>query len=105
MAAAWRGAAREVVVDPDARTTVGNAVNALDDIRRVGAREVVVVTSRWHAARARAAFRLLLWRSGVRVAAAFPRGAREPRRDDARAAALAAPAGAALARAAAASPG
>ena len=55
----------ELVVDPDARTTVGNACNALDDIRRVGAREVVVVTSRWHAARARAAFRLLLWRHRV----------------------------------------
>ena len=60
MAAAWSGAARELVVDPDARTTVGNAANALDDIRRVGAREVVVVTSRWHAPRAKAAFRLLL---------------------------------------------
>ena len=59
MAAAWSGSAREVVVDPDAQTTVGNARNALDDIRRVGAGEVVVVTSRWHAARARAAFRLL----------------------------------------------
>ena len=58
MAAAWEGRARELVVDPDARTTVGNAANALDDIRRVGAREVVVVTSRWHAARAKAAFRL-----------------------------------------------
>ena len=52
MAAAWSGVAREVVVDPDARTTVGNARNALDDILRVGAGEVVVVTSRWHAARA-----------------------------------------------------
>ena len=72
MAAAWTGAARELVVDPDARTTVGNAANALDDIRRVGAREVVVVTSRWHAGRARAAFRLLLRGRGVRVVAAFP---------------------------------
>ena len=37
MAAAWSGVAREVVVDPDAQTTVGNARNALDDIVRVGA--------------------------------------------------------------------
>ena len=29
MRAAWRGAAREVVVDPDARTTVQNLANAL----------------------------------------------------------------------------
>jgi len=72
MAGAWEGNARELVVDPDARTTVGNAANALDDIRRVGAREVVVVTSRWHAPRAKAAFRLLLRGSGVRVAAAYP---------------------------------
>jgi uncharacterized SAM-binding protein YcdF (DUF218 family) len=72
MAAAWTGSARELVVDPDARTTVGNAANALDDIRRVGAREVVVVTSRWHAARAKAAFRLLLRGSDVHVTAAFP---------------------------------
>jgi uncharacterized SAM-binding protein YcdF (DUF218 family) len=72
MAAAWHGRARELVVDPDARTTVGNAYNALNDIRRVDAREVVVVTSRWHAPRARVAFRLLLWRRGVRVTAAFP---------------------------------
>jgi uncharacterized SAM-binding protein YcdF (DUF218 family) len=77
MAAAWRGTARELVVDPDARTTVGNAFNALDDIRRVRAREVVVVTSRWHAPRAAAAFRLLLLRLPVRVETAWPS---EPRR-------------------------
>jgi hypothetical protein len=76
MAAAWNGRARAVVVDPDARTTVGNAANALDDIRRVGAREVLVVTSRWHAGRATAAFRLLLRGRHVRVASACPR---EPR--------------------------
>lgn len=72
MAAAWSGSAREIVVDPGARTTVGNAANALDDIRRVAAREVVVVTSRWHAPRARAAFRLLVRQHGVRISAAFP---------------------------------
>jgi uncharacterized SAM-binding protein YcdF (DUF218 family) len=72
MAAAWTGSAAEVVVDPDARTTVGNAFNTLNDIRRVGAREVVVVTSGWHAARAKAAFRLALWRRSVRVTAASP---------------------------------
>jgi uncharacterized SAM-binding protein YcdF (DUF218 family) len=79
MAEAWTGAAEEVVVDPDARTTVGNAANALDDIRRVGARDVVVVTSRWHAARARGAFRILLRGSGVRVSSAFPAGPRDVR--------------------------
>jgi uncharacterized SAM-binding protein YcdF (DUF218 family) len=72
MASAWHGRAREIVVDPDARTTVGNAWNALNDVGRAGAREVVVVTSRWHAARAGAAFRLLLLRRPVRVTTAYP---------------------------------
>lgn len=79
MGAAWQGTAREVVIDPDARTTAGNAVNALDDVRRVGAREVVVVTSRWHAMRARAAFWLLLRGSGVRVSASSPAEPWNPR--------------------------
>lgn len=79
MAAAWQGRARELVVDPDARTTVGNAMNALNDIRRVGASEVVVVTSRWHAPRAKAAFRLLLRGSGVDVVAASPPEPRDAR--------------------------
>src|SRR5262249_12326381 len=60
MARGWKGRAAEVVVDPDARTTAENAANALDDIHRVGADEVLVVTSGWHAPRARAAFRWLL---------------------------------------------
>ena len=45
MRAAWRGQAREVVVDPDARTTVDNMANAMNDVLRVGAKEVLVVTS------------------------------------------------------------
>ena len=72
MESAWSGDAREVVIDPDARTTVGNAANALDDIRRVGASEVVVVTSQWHAERAKAAFRWLLRGGGVRVTSFSP---------------------------------
>ena len=79
MAAAWRGRARELVVDPDAQTTVGNATNALDDIRRVQAREVIVVTSRWHAPRAKGAFRWLLRGSGVRVSSISPHEAWHPR--------------------------
>lgn len=78
MRAAWRGTAGRLVVDPDARTTAENACNAVDDVRRSGAREVVVVTSPWHAPRARAAFRLALRGSGVRVAAASPPGRAPP---------------------------
>jgi uncharacterized SAM-binding protein YcdF (DUF218 family) len=72
MAEAWTGSARELVVDPDARTTVENARNALDDIVRTGAGEVVVVTSRWHAPRALAVFRWLLRGSGTTVVGAAP---------------------------------
>jgi uncharacterized SAM-binding protein YcdF (DUF218 family) len=74
MAEAWSGAAAQLVLDEDARTTVENALNATRDIRRAGAREVVVVTSSWHAPRATAAFRWLLRGTGVRVRAATPRG-------------------------------
>lgn len=74
MAAAWSGAAREVVVDPVARTTVENAHNAVNDVLRVGAREVLVVTSSWHAPRARIAFRWLLRFTGVKVRSASPPG-------------------------------
>ena len=72
MAAAWRGSSAELVVDPDARTTVENMVNALNDVLRVGAREVVVVTSSWHAPRAKAALRWLLRHTGVKVRSASP---------------------------------
>jgi uncharacterized SAM-binding protein YcdF (DUF218 family) len=74
MRAAWRGAAREVVVDPDARTTVENMANALNDVLRVGAGEVVVVTSSWHAPRAKAALRWLLRHTGIRVRSVSPPG-------------------------------
>ena len=74
MHAAWRGAAREVVVDPDARTTVENMANALNDVLRVGAHEVLVVTSSWHAPRAKAALRWLLRHTGVKVRSTAPAG-------------------------------
>jgi uncharacterized SAM-binding protein YcdF (DUF218 family) len=76
MRAAWRGSAREVVVDPDARTTVQNLANALNDVLRVGASEAVVVTSSWHAARAKTALRWLLRHTGVKVRSAVPATAR-----------------------------
>jgi uncharacterized SAM-binding protein YcdF (DUF218 family) len=72
MSEAWQGAAAELVVDPDARTTVENMANAVNDVLRVGAREVVVVTSSWHAPRAKAALRWLLRHTGIRVRSASP---------------------------------
>ena len=79
MAAAWSGAAREIVLDPVARSTAENAANAVSDVRRAGADTVVVVTSRWHAARAKAAFRWFLRGHGVRVNVATPLDAFAPR--------------------------
>jgi uncharacterized SAM-binding protein YcdF (DUF218 family) len=72
MAAAWQGASAELVVDPDARTTVENMANAVNDVLRVGAREVVVVTSSWHAPRAKASLRWLLRHTGIRVRSVSP---------------------------------
>lgn len=72
MAEAWTGTCRELVVDPDARHTVANAENALDDLVRTGARTVVVVTSRWHAPRARAIFALVFAGTGARVTSSSP---------------------------------
>ena len=74
MRAAWRGAAHEVVVDPDARTTVENLANAVNDILRVGAREVIVVTSSWHGPRATATLRWLVRYMGVKVRTAVVPG-------------------------------
>jgi uncharacterized SAM-binding protein YcdF (DUF218 family) len=70
MAAAWSGAAHELVLDPDARSTAENAANAVGDVLRARADAVLIVTSRWHAARARAAFCWLLRGRGVGVTVA-----------------------------------
>ena len=72
MRAAWRGQAREVVLDPDARSTLDNVANAVNDVLRVGAREVLLVTSSWHAPRAKATLRWLLRSTGIRVSAVTP---------------------------------
>jgi len=69
MAGAWTGACRQLVIDPDARHTVGNATNALDDFVRSGADTVLVVTSRWHAPRARTIFSWVFRGRGATVLA------------------------------------
>ncbi len=58
MRGAWNG--REVLLDPDARNTRQNALGVAAAARRLGADEVVVVTSSWHAYRARALVRAAL---------------------------------------------
>jgi hypothetical protein len=65
MRRAWTGRTDGLVCDPDARITAENAASAAAHARELGVGEVVVVTSRWHGARAGVLFRSLL--SGVRV--------------------------------------
>jgi len=60
MRRAWPGSTEALISDPDARITAENAANAAEHARELGAREVVVVTSSWHRARARVLFRSLL---------------------------------------------
>lgn len=81
MARAWRGAPGTVVLDRDARTTYGNAVGTAATARRLGAREVVLVTSGWHGRRASALVRAALRDTGlsVRVAPTKERGTRVAR--------------------------
>lgn len=53
MRAAWSGPDVTLLADGDARTTAGNARAVAATARELGADEVVVVTSSWHARRAR----------------------------------------------------
>jgi DUF218 domain-containing protein len=53
MRRAWRGPEVPLIADGDARTTAGNARSVAAAARKLGADEVVLVTSSWHARRAR----------------------------------------------------
>jgi uncharacterized SAM-binding protein YcdF (DUF218 family) len=81
MADAWPGPPARIVVDEGARSTYANAVRAAATALELGADEIVVVTSGWHARRAdtlvRAAFRGQSRR--VTVAATRERGSRRAR--------------------------
>ena len=72
MARSWRGANRELHVESSARSTLGNVRAAAELAKRVGATEVVLVTSGWHARRAGALLRSLVGES--RVVATDERG-------------------------------
>ena len=65
MARMWTTPARVRLVDRRARTTVGNAVGIARAARSVGADEVVLVTSPWHARRAALLVRAALGGSGT----------------------------------------
>jgi uncharacterized SAM-binding protein YcdF (DUF218 family) len=67
MAAAWRGADSNLILDLDARSTAGNARAVARHAREQGVEEVVAVTSSWHRPRAAILLRAALRGSGIRV--------------------------------------
>ena len=67
MAASWKVPARRRLVDRHARTTLGNALGVARAARQVDAKDVVLVTSSWHARRAKILVRAALSGSGARV--------------------------------------
>jgi len=77
MHGAWRG--REVELDPRARNTRENARGVAEAARRLEADEVVVVTSAWHAFRARTLVRAALRDPTVKVTSSSPPGPRPAR--------------------------
>jgi uncharacterized SAM-binding protein YcdF (DUF218 family) len=79
MRAAWPRDDVPVLLDTTARTTSGNAAGIARIARELGAGEVVVVTSSWHAPRAAALVRAALRGSGIAVTVSSARGGREPR--------------------------
>jgi uncharacterized SAM-binding protein YcdF (DUF218 family) len=60
MQRAWRGPDLPLVVDGDARTTLGNARAVAAVATELGATEVLLVTSSWHVRRARLLVRAAL---------------------------------------------
>ena len=66
MRAAWTGPDVLLVCDAEARHTADNAANVAAEARRLGAQELVVVTSPWHRARARILVGAALRGSGIR---------------------------------------
>jgi DUF218 domain len=68
----WSGRDVPLLTDGDARNTRQNAAGIAEAARRLDATEVVVVTSRWHAFRARVLVRSVL--PGVHVSSSSPPG-------------------------------
>jgi uncharacterized SAM-binding protein YcdF (DUF218 family) len=72
MREAWKGPDVELLFDAGARNTAGNAAGIAALARDLGASEVVLVTSRWHARRAALLLRAGLRGSGIRVTSSSP---------------------------------
>jgi hypothetical protein len=75
---AWRGPELPLVVDGDARTTLGNVRAIARAARELGADEVVLVTSSWHARRAALLARAAVG-ADVRITLATPARTRPAR--------------------------
>ena len=73
MAAAWRGSTTSVIPETESRSTVGNARAIARYATRVGADEVIVITSSWHRPRAAVLFRVALRGSGARLRVIAPK--------------------------------
>lgn len=67
MAAAWSQRTQRRLVDHGARSTLGNAISVGRAARQLGAHEIVVVTSGWHARRAGVLVRAALAGTGAIV--------------------------------------
>jgi hypothetical protein len=67
MRAAWKGGGAPLFTDETPRTTIDNAVGVAAAARRLDATEITVVTSRWHAFRARALVKAALPDATVRT--------------------------------------
>jgi uncharacterized SAM-binding protein YcdF (DUF218 family) len=72
MREAWNGPDVALAFDPRARSTAGNAVGVASAARKLGATEVVLVTSRWHAPRAALLLRAALRGTGIAVTTSSP---------------------------------
>lgn len=75
---AWQGPDVRLICDTTARNTMQNAAGIAAVARDLGADEVVVVTSRWHAPRAGALVRAALGDADVVVSTSSPRGPQPP---------------------------
>lgn len=74
MRKAWNGGEVPLLSDATARNTRENALGVAATARRLAASEVVVVTSRWHAFRARTLVRAALREPSVSVWSSSPPG-------------------------------
>ena len=74
MRTAWKGADVRLIADATARNTRENAARVAETARRLAATEIVVVTSRWHAFRARTLVRAVLRKPDVLVQTSSPAG-------------------------------